>query len=145
MEWTRSNLIRASVEQVWQLTVDIERWPEILPTVKKITRMDSGPLVVGSRALVEQPGFRAEWTVRSVEPNHRFVWATQWRGRALVAEHLVEPVDGGARNTLRLELEGPHSALINAVLGPLMRITLAREAKAFRRTAEALRATVAAQ
>ncbi len=136
MEWTRSDQLAAPVERVWHLTTDIERWPDILPTVNAVTRLDSGPFGLRSRARVEQPGLSAEWTVELFEPERRFIWATQWRGRRLSAEHLVEAADGGTRNTLRLRLGGTRNPLLGAVAGPLMRWTLAREAKAFRRAAE---------
>jgi uncharacterized membrane protein len=136
MQWTRSDLIQAPVEQVWNLTIDIDGWPDILPTVNKVTRVDSGPLRPGSRAIVEQPGLRAEWTVHTVEPHQRFVWATEWRGRPLVAEHLIEAVDSATRNTLRLDLGGPRNAVLGVLLGLPMRLTLTREGRAFRRAAE---------
>lgn len=122
--------------EVWGLTVDVERWPTILPTVDTVTLLDTGPLRTGVRALIVQPGLRAEWTVRTVEPDHRFVWTTQWHGKPMVAEHIVESVDGGALNTLRLSYDGNRRSLLTVLLGPLMRMTLAREAKAFRRAAE---------
>lgn len=136
MQWTRTDHLNAPVERVWHLNTDIEHWPDILPTVNAVTRLDAGPFGPGSRARIEQPGLTAEWTVQLVEPGRRFVWATQWRGRPLVAEHLVEAADGGTRITLRLHLAGTRNPLLGAVLGPLMRWTLAREANAFRRAAE---------
>jgi uncharacterized protein YndB with AHSA1/START domain len=137
MEWTRTDLINATVERVWELTTDVERWPRILPTVNAVTRLDPDPFATGSRARLEQPGLTAEWTVQVIEPPRRFVWSTEWHGRPLVAEHLLEPAGGGTRNTLRLGLGGSRNPVLGAVLGPLMWLTLAREARAFRRAAEA--------
>lgn len=136
MEWTRSDQLAAPIELVWQLTIDIDRWPEILPTVQTVTRLDPDPLAAGSRVRIEQPGLTAEWTVQVLEPDHRFIWATEWRGRPLVAEHHLQAAGESTVNTLRLRLGGAPSPLLRVTLGPLMRMTLAREARAFRRAAE---------
>lgn len=42
--------IQAPAECVLAVMRDNERWPEWTPTVKRIRRLESGPLAVGSRA-----------------------------------------------------------------------------------------------
>jgi ribosome-associated toxin RatA of RatAB toxin-antitoxin module len=136
MEWSRSDQLAAPVELVWKLTTDVDRWPEILPTVRAVTRLDPDPISAGSRVRIEQPGLTAEWTVQVLESGRRFIWATEWRGRPLVAEHHLAAAGESTVNTLRLRLGGARNPLLGVTLGPLMRMTLAREARAFRRAAE---------
>ena len=56
--------IRASVDDVWALTIDVEALPTITPTMTSVRRLDNGPIGVGSKAVIKQPG-QAErtWTV----------------------------------------------------------------------------------
>jgi hypothetical protein len=105
--------IAAPPDVVWAFMADTERWHEWTPSVRSIRRLDEGPLRVGSRALVRQPRFPpALWTVTAVEPGRSFTWKSVAPGLRVDAHHSVEPLDGGARATLRLHYEG--------VLGRLM-------------------------
>ena len=49
-----------SPEDVWRLFVDLERWPGVARSMSGDSpRLDSGPLRVGSQAIVRQPGLPA--------------------------------------------------------------------------------------
>lgn len=130
--------IEAPPSIVFALNTDIERWPSLTPTVTSVDRLDDGPLRVGSRARIKQPGQRPTiWTVDSLEPDTRFVWSATTMGLRMVATHVIEQTPTGVTNTLCLDLLGPMASL----LGPLFRrktaAVLATENDGFRK--EALR------
>jgi hypothetical protein len=133
--------IEATPEVVFGLTVDIERLPQLTPTVTTVNRLDHGPLRVGSQARLKQPAQRpAVWTVDALEPDQRFVWSTTTSGMRMVATHVVEPTAKGSRNSLYLDLSG----IAATVLGPFLRRKIARvlatENEGFRREANRLMA-----
>ena len=128
--------IPAPVDTVWALTIDVERWPQVMPTVTRVDRPDDGPLSVGSSARLEQPGLRpAVWTVKTFEPGRRFAWTSRLLGASIVGRHDIEPVPDGVRNTLTLELGGLRGRLIGTLFGNRLRATLATENESFRRAA----------
>ncbi len=133
--------IDASPSIVFGLNTDIERWPAITPTVTSVARLEEGPLRVGSRALIKQPGQRPTvWTVSVLEPEQRFVWGATAMGMRMVATHRVEPTPTGVRNHLRLDLDGALARVIGPLLGRKLRAVLATENEGFRREAHRLMA-----
>ena len=129
--------IAAPVERVWDLTMDVESWPNVTPTITKIERLDQGPLKVGASARIKQPAQRERiWTVTALEPKKRFSWATRAMGMKMTGGHHLSESTGGTTNTLTLDVEGG----LAPVLGPLMRRTLlksiATENEGFKRAAE---------
>ena len=87
--------IAAPPEQVWTVLVDVERWPERIPTVDRVERLDAGPLAVGSRTRVEQPRLpTAVWTVTELADGSSYTWESRSPGVTVTAAHEVEPQPG---------------------------------------------------
>ncbi len=129
--------IAAPVERVWDLTMDVESWPNLTPTITRIQQLDQGPLTVGASARIKQPAQRGRiWTVTALEPKKRFSWATKAMGMKMTGGHYLAPTDAGTTNTLTLDVEGA----LAPVLGPLMRRTFLKsittENEGFKRAAE---------
>jgi uncharacterized membrane protein len=144
MDIRHTTTIDAPPATVWALTIDVERWPELMPTVTRVTRLDEGPLRLGSTARIEQPGLRpAVWTVTEWEPGRRFAWSTRLFGAPVLAGHTIEPDGDGARNTLSLTLGGWRGRLLGLVLGRRMQEVLVTENACFRGVAEGQGATAA--
>lgn len=131
----------APVERVWQLTTDVESWPETTPTMSRVERLDDGPLRVGSRTRIKQPGQPARtWTVTELEPGSSFVWETKLPGVRMTGTHRLSPAGSGrCRNVLGVELAGPLAGVVRALLGRQLLKTIATENEGFRRAAEAVR------
>ncbi len=138
MSITDELFIDAPPERVWKLTLDLESWPETTPTMTSVERLDTGPLRVGSRARVKQPGQPSRvWTVTQLEPGSLFAWEAKSPGVRMTGSHRVEPASGGCRNTLGFQLRGPMAGVATALLGRALRRAIATENEGFRRAAEA--------
>ena len=133
-------VIDATVDEVWALTIDVERWPDSTPTMTSIERLDDGPMRVGSTARVVQPKQRPTvWTVTAIDAPHTFEWEAKVFGVSMVATHHLVPLDDGSRcrNELRLRLSGVGSGLMRRLLGSTLRKTIETENQGFKRVAEA--------
>lgn len=130
--------IAAPPEAVWRLTVEVEDWPKLTPTMTEVRRTDDGPLRVGSQALIRQPRLRpARWRVTALDPGRSFVWQATAGGVTTVAEHRVAPADGGTRMTVGIRLSGRLAWLVGALYGRRIRRYITTEAEGFRKAAEA--------
>ncbi len=129
--------IQAPPERVWEILVDVERWPEWTPTVISVQRDGSGGLSVGSRAYVRQPKLRpAWWEVTELEPPGSFTWFSRSPGVRVTAGHIVEAVNGGSRLTLSLEFSGFLSFLIFPMVRGLSQRYIATEAQKLKERSE---------
>ena len=137
MEWTHTQEIDAPTEVVWGLATDVESWPDFMPTVTSVERLEEGPLRLGARAMIKQPGQRrALWTVVEFTPGRTFSWESRRRGMAMTGTHRVEPEAGGTRNTLTLTMSGPLAPVLGPLLAPLMRRVLVTENACFAERAQ---------
>ncbi len=100
--------IEAPAAAVWALTVDVARWPELLPATVQAVEVDPGWLRLGGTARIKQPAqpWRT-WTVTELEAERRLVWETLSFGGRMIARHeLAGPAGGPVVNTLAIELTG---------------------------------------
>jgi len=132
--------VDAPADEVWRLFTDVERWPEMTGSIREVRRVDSGPLRVGSEAIVKQPRLpRARWRVTELEPGRSFVWETTSAGLTTAGGHVVEANGPRAVITLTLRQHGPLAPVARAFGGRLARKYLSMEMEGFRRTAESAR------
>lgn len=130
--------IDAPVARVWELTLEVESWPTLTPTMTSVERLDRGPLRVGSRARIEQPGQGAKtWTVSQLDDAKTFAWRTRAFGMTMTATHRLEGHATSTTNRLVVEMDG----LLAPILGPLLRrpvlAAITTENQGFKRAAEA--------
>jgi hypothetical protein len=130
-------LIEAEVEEVWALTLDVERWPELTPTITRVELLDDGPLEVGSRARITQPGQRpAVWTVSRLDPGVAFEWWTRVGPVTMTGGHHLRPDSRGCVNLLTLDLTGRGSRLLGWLVGRRIGAAIERENRGFKAAAE---------
>ena len=130
-------LIEAGAETVWALTIDIERWPGLTPTITEVTRLDDGPIGLGSRARIKQPGQPAAvWTVTTFTPGTDFVWENKVGPVTMVGGHHLEAVERGCVNRLTLDMHGRGSRLLERLVGRRIAKAIDTENRGFKRAAE---------
>jgi len=129
--------IEAPVDRVWELTLDVESWPHHTPTMTMITRLDSSPLAVGSEVRIKQPAQRARvWTVAAVEPGKLFAWTARVMGTTMTGAHALAPSPTGTTQTLTIDIKGPLSRSVGALLRRSISKALATENRGFKEAAE---------
>lgn len=129
--------IAAPPERVWAALVDVERWPERIPTVDAVERLDAGPLAVGSRTRLRQPRLsEAVWTVTELVDGVSYTWESRSPGVTVTASHVVEPHAVGSRLTLALTVSGPVSGVGWLLTRSLTRRYVETEATSVKAAAE---------
>ena len=132
--------IEASIERLWELTVAVEDWPTFTPTVSSVTRLDDGPLQVGSRARLKQPGQPARvWTVTELEPQRCFAWSTRLLGSTVTGIHELSAAGSHTKNSLIVEVTGWTSGLVGTLLRNSIAKAIAKENEGFKTAAESPR------
>lgn len=116
--------IGAPSRDVWTQITAMEAWPEWAPQMKRLERLDAGPLRVGSRVRVRPKGLLANtWRVTEFEDGRLFTWETSLApGFRLSGGHELTPVGEATRTEFWLDAAGP----LGAVVGPILRRTLFR-------------------
>ncbi|MBX6766149.1 MAG: SRPBCC family protein [Actinomadura rubrobrunea] len=134
--------VRAPAELVWETIVSVERWPEWTPTVTAARRLDDGPLRVGARTEVAQPGQPSRvWVVTELRDGASFTWSSGGRALRLTAGHAVRPgEDGEVAVALSFAVSGPLAPLAALTAGRTIRRLLDTEAESLKRWCEKQRA-----
>jgi carbon monoxide dehydrogenase subunit G len=127
----------AAPAAVWAVMSDVERWAEWTPSIRSITRTSSGPMGVGSTALVKQPKLApAHFVVTKWEPGRGFDWTTKHPLVTAIGSHWIEPVGAGSRVTLSVEYGGALARLIAWAYAGLTNRYLRMEAEGLKRRLE---------
>ena len=137
LSFSRSVDIDAAPDAVLAVMSDVERWPEWTASVTSITRLDSGPFAIGSRARIRQPKLPpALWTVSAIEPGRSFTWISKGPGILVTAHHSIDPRAGGSRVTLSIRYEGLLAKLVAWMTKDINERYLAMEANGLKARCE---------
>ena len=133
--------IVAPPARVWEILIDVERWPDWTPTVLRIERLDAGPLVIGSRARVMQPRLRpAVWKVTELDQAKGvFVWVARSPGIAVTGGHSVHRTPLGSHAMLSITFSGPLAPLVRLMKGKLAQQYARTEAESLKQRSETWR------
>jgi len=125
--------------RVWETLLDIEHWPQWTRTVTSATRLDDGPLTIGSRARLLQPRLiPAVWKVTELDPRQRlFTWVTGRPGIQIAGSHLVDRTAQGCLVTLTITYSGLFGWLMARQLKRLNWDYLGAEARGLKTHCEA--------
>jgi uncharacterized membrane protein len=138
--------IEAPAERTWAVIRDIERWHEWTPTVTSIRRLDEGPLRVGSRARIRQPGLPpAVWRITALDEGREFTWVTGGPGVHVTARHGVEAIARGSQASLSLNFSGWLGPLIARLTRRMNERYLGLEAQGLKMRCERAQASDASQ
>jgi len=114
--------IEAPSADVWAAMTDVEAWPMWAPQMKRLDRLEAGPLALGSRVRVRPKSLPAAiWRVMEYEEGRSFTWAsTLVPGARVTGGHVLTP-DG---DTTRAEFWLEASGALGRLVGPLLRRTV---------------------
>jgi hypothetical protein len=125
-----------STDRLWAFASDVEHWGDRLPTVDSVRPMGSGPMGVGSRFEVHQPGLpKAVWEVTDWQPGRSFTWVSTSPGIRSTAVHAVRADGDGSRLDLSLEWTGPLARILGLLVGRKAQGMVETEATTFARLA----------
>lgn len=137
MRYTRTDSIAASPSDVWAILADVEHWPDWTASMREITRLDSGPLRVGSTARVRQPAGRPMvWTVTELADERSFTWTASTPGIRFTGFHELTPSGSGVRAVLTFTLTGSMAWLARLLGGGRIRRYVDMEAEGLKRQSE---------
>jgi carbon monoxide dehydrogenase subunit G len=137
VEHSQTIHIEAPPETVWAVYTDVERWPEWTEAMKKIERLDEGPLKLGSTAHVEAAGAPASvFTVTEFTDGRSFTWETKARGVKGVAFHRLGPDGDGTKVTLGVQMSGIMATLLGPMIRSIARRNVRMEAEGLKRRCE---------
>ena len=133
-------VIAAPPERVWGVLVDVESWPERIPTVDSVERLDDGPLALGSRTRLVQPKLPpGVWTVTELTDGSSYTWESKSSGVTVVASHDVQPHADGCRLTLAVTVSGALAGIGWLMSKSLTRRYVETEAASIKAAAESPR------
>ena len=131
--------INAAPGQVWQVMADVTCWSEWTPSITRIVTLTPGPLGVGGRVRIHQPGLPpAFWRITEWVPDRGFTWVSRIPGIRVTARHEMTGRNNDCRVTLSLDYEGLLGGLLARLTHKFNDINLRLEANGLKQRCEAM-------
>jgi uncharacterized membrane protein len=117
-KFARSIHITPPPPEVWKVLVDVESWPVWASQFRRLERLDSAPVGLGSRVRVKPKGMLAStWRVTEYDDGRSFTWESSLAPGVLVTGGHVLSADGaGTTAEFWLEASGALGSLLGLVL-----------------------------
>lgn len=135
----RSIDIDAPASVVWDVFSDVEQWPAMTPSVRRVTPLDGSELAVGRRYRIEQPRFPAlVWEVTELVPGRAWTWVQRSPGGTTTAVHEVQGT-GATTCTVRQQIDqrGPIGTIVALLTKKLTPRYMDQEAQGLKARSEA--------
>ncbi len=131
--------IEAPATVVWDVFVDVERWPEWTDSVTRLVALDGADLEIGRGYEISQPRMPTlVWKVTEVDAGRSWTWRQTAPGGITTATHVVTPLsDGRTVVHQRIEQRGPIGVIVGRLMRRLTRRYLDMEGQGLKTRSEA--------
>lgn len=138
MDYDTSRTIEADVRAVWDVLIDVERWPSWTSSMRSVRRRGGGPLALGSEVQVKQPKMPSTvWRVTDFQPRRSFTWVARSGGVTTFGFHRLVPEPGGfVTARLGIEQRGLLAPVLDLLLGARFRRYVDTEIEGLKRHCE---------
>lgn len=119
-----------SADALWERVRNVEEWPQRTASITSAHVVDEGPLAMGSRIVINQPGApEATWTVTEFVEGNSFTYEMRRSSLVATAHHVVEAeLPTGSSLTLIFSMQGRLAKVWGIVMGRKIRKFLELEA-----------------
>ena len=122
MEIRLSIDIAATPEQVYAVSMDIPRWPDIVSAITSTEILSDGPISEGTVFRETRIMFGREasedMTIAKLEPPYRYLFTAENHGTSYVTDHIIEGLPDGTTR-LSVIFSGKAQTVIAHLLMPL--------------------------
>lgn len=132
--------VSAEPSAVWSALVDVQQWPKWTDSIDSLELLQPGPLRLGSRARVKQPGMPvAVWQVTEMSDGRCFTWESRSPGVVTIGRHEVEAkADGGSCLILEVEQRGLLGGAVRLLMRGRVRRFMQMEANGLKACSEGM-------
>ncbi|MFF5025292.1 SRPBCC family protein [Streptomyces collinus] len=110
--------VEVSTHALWRVVAEVERWPEFIPTMRRVERLDGKELGRGSLVRIAQPRMPVlTWRVTEWTPGRSFTWQSASGGVITTATHVVRPRGDASFLTLGIDQMGFLAPLVGLLMG----------------------------
>ena len=132
--------IAAPIGRVWEILMDVRRWPEWTRSISRVEPLEEGPMRLHSRVRMIQPKLRpAIWRITEFSEGDKFVWVSKSPGVMVTGGHFVRPGRDGTTVTLTLDMTGILSGIVASLAGKLTEEYMSYEIEGLKRRSEEAR------
>ena len=121
MNVSLSTTIHAPVDRVFQLSTDLDRWPEIIKGITRVEKLTPGPVAVGTRFKETRIMFGRETTEEmaftAIEPNRSYTIEANSCGCLFRATFRFDPK--GPDADVKLTMESKATSFFAKLMKPL--------------------------